>query len=176
MALLSVKRSITALRKRNAIYLTKKRVLPKSQILEPSASCLSLKCGETSINRRKMKRGNNEKWKEFENRVSAKRNKTEKKDMNMLYQRTLLFKECQLFHLEDSRNSSLWTQEILFHLQNLLSFHLKTLKKTCEKYYRAPDHSCDVLASDRGPSCTRVKLVERVKRKKSIFYRIYQCW
>ena len=26
-----------------------------------------------------MKRGNNEKWKEFENRVSAKRNKTEKK-------------------------------------------------------------------------------------------------
>ena len=63
--------------------------------------------------------------------------KRRKKDMNM-YQRTLWFKECKLFHLEDSRNSSLWTQEILFHLQNLRSFHLKILKMPVKNITELP--------------------------------------
>ena len=115
-----------------------------------------------------MKRGNNEKWKEFENRVSAKRNKTEKKGhehvvpTDIMVQRMSAVPSGRLKKFEplDTRDFVPFTEFTELSLENI--------KNACEKYYRAPDHSCDVLASDRGPSCTRV---EQLKGKKVFFIR-----
>ena len=43
---------------------------------------------------------------------------------------------------------------------------IENIKEACKKYYQAPGGSCDILASDRGPSCTKL---EQVKGKKVSF-------
>ena len=48
---------------------------------------------------------------------------------------------------------------------------IENIKEACEKYYQAPEGSCDILASDRGPSCTKL---EQIKGKKSYFIRFLQ--
>ena len=40
---------------------------------------------------------------------------------------------------------------------------IDNIKEACERFYNAPSGSCDVLASDRGPSCTKM---EQLKGKK----------
>ena len=45
---------------------------------------------------------------------------------------------------------------------------MENIKEACEKYYQAPEGSCDILASDRGPSCTKL---EQIKGKKVYFIR-----
>ena len=45
---------------------------------------------------------------------------------------------------------------------------IANIKGACEKYYQAPEGSCDILASDRGPSCTKL---EQIKGKKVYFIR-----
>ena len=44
---------------------------------------------------------------------------------------------------------------------------IENIKEACEKYYQAPEGSCDILASDRGPSCTKL---EQIKGKKGLLY------
>ena len=34
---------------------------------------------------------------------------------------------------------------------------VENIKEACEKFYNAPHGSCDILASDRGPSCTKLE-------------------
>ena len=48
---------------------------------------------------------------------------------------------------------------------------LENIKTACERFYQAPPGSCDVLASDRGPSCTDI---EQVKNKKFYLVRFLQ--
>ena len=43
---------------------------------------------------------------------------------------------------------------------------IANIKEACKKYYQAPEGSCDTLASDRGPSCTKL---EQIKGKKVYF-------
>ena len=45
-------------------------------------------------------------------------------------------------------------------------FTIENIKESCEKYYQAPEGSCDILASDRGPSCTKL---DQIKGKKVHF-------
>lgn len=45
---------------------------------------------------------------------------------------------------------------------------IANIKEACEKCYQAPEGSCDILASDRGPSCTKL---EQIKGKKVYFIR-----
>ena len=45
---------------------------------------------------------------------------------------------------------------------------LENIKITCERHYRLPRNSCDVLVSDRGPSCTHI---EQIKGKKVFLVR-----
>ena len=45
---------------------------------------------------------------------------------------------------------------------------IANIKEACKKYYQAPEGSCDILASDRGPSCTKL---EQIKGKKVYFIR-----
>lgn len=48
---------------------------------------------------------------------------------------------------------------------------LENIKEACERYYNSPENSCDVLASERGPSCTKM---EQVKGKKVYYIRFVQ--
>ena len=48
---------------------------------------------------------------------------------------------------------------------------IENIKEACEKFYQAPDGSCDILASDRGPSCSKL---EQIKAKKVYFIRFLQ--
>ena len=48
---------------------------------------------------------------------------------------------------------------------------IENIKEACEKYYQAPEGSCDILASDRGPSCTKL---EQIKGEKVYFIRFLQ--
>ena len=45
---------------------------------------------------------------------------------------------------------------------------IENIKEACEKYYQAPEGSCDILASDRGPYCTKLEQIKG--KKKSLFY------
>ena len=45
------------------------------------------------------------------------------------------------------------------------------IKKVCECFYNMPENSCDVLASDRGPSRSRL---EQLKGKKFYLVRFLQ--
>ncbi len=45
---------------------------------------------------------------------------------------------------------------------------IENIKKACERFYDMPPGSCDVLASDRGPSCTRI---DQIKGKKLFMVR-----
>ena len=40
---------------------------------------------------------------------------------------------------------------------------IDNIKDACERFYDAPPNTCDILASDRGPSCTKF---EQIKGKK----------
>ena len=46
-------------------------------------------------------------------------------------------------------------------------YTLENIKASCEKHYGKPPGSCDVLASDRGPSCSQI---QRSQRKKVFLY------
>jgi hypothetical protein len=48
---------------------------------------------------------------------------------------------------------------------------IENIKEACEQFYNAPQGTCDILASDRGPSCTKI---EQIKGKKVYFIRFLQ--
>ena len=48
---------------------------------------------------------------------------------------------------------------------------IENIKDACEQFYKAPQGSCDILASDRGPSCSKI---EQIKAKKVYFIRFLQ--
>ena len=48
---------------------------------------------------------------------------------------------------------------------------IDNVKDACEQFYKAPQGSCDILASDRGASCTKN---EQIKGKKVYFIRFLQ--
>ena len=49
--------------------------------------------------------------------------------------------------------------------------NIENIKTACESFYNAPAGSCDILASDRGPSCSTM---EQVKGKKVYLIRFVQ--
>lgn len=44
---------------------------------------------------------------------------------------------------------------------------IENIKEACEKYYKATEDSYDILASDRGPSCSKL---EQIKGKRFTFF------
>ena len=37
---------------------------------------------------------------------------------------------------------------------------IENIKEACEKFYQAPEGSCDILASDRRPSCSKLEQIK----------------
>lgn len=58
----------------------------------------------------------------------------------------------------------------LYHSKTTRSFQSRISKKHVEKFSNASPGSCDILASDRGPSCTKLK---QIQGRKVCFIRFF---
>ena len=110
---------------------------------------------------------NRRKWQKFEEDVATKRKKKDRSNTkdslpsDIMVQRLSPSPSGRLkkFHPLDTREFVSFPNE---------KFNLENIKKACEKHYEMPQGSCDVLASDRGPSCSRL---EQIENKKFYFVR-----
>ena len=113
---------------------------------------------------------NKETWEDFEKRVGLKRtggqNRTEKSNAkvpnDILVQRMSSAASGRLKKYEplDTRDFVPFSEYDELSTENI--------KEACEHFYNAPAGSCDILASDRGPSCTKI---DQIKGKKVYFIR-----
>ena len=58
-----------------------------------------------------------------------------------------LFRECRL----------------LLPFEDYQELNLENIKEACERFYNAPAGSCDILASDRGSSCSKLEEIKGCK-------------
>ena len=116
----------------------------------------------------KRRRGEKEKWEDFEARVGIKRSGEGKKETHKAAPNDILVQR-----MSSTASGRLKKFEPL-DTRDFVPFGdyddltIENIKEACEKYYRAPEGSCDILASDRGPSCTKL---EQIKGKKVYFIR-----
>ena len=106
----------------------------------------------------KRTRGEKERWEDFETRVGIKRSGGGKKETRKAAPNDILVQR-----MSSTASGRLKKFEPL----DTRDFTIENIKESCEKYYQAPEGSCDILASDRGPSCTKL---EQIKGKKGLLY------
>ena len=107
-------------------------------------------------------------WEEFEKRVGAKRHGKGKgerplnvpNDINVQRMSSTPSGRLKKYQPLDTRDY------VPFNEYDELT--VENIKEACESFYNAPTGSCDILASDRGPSCTKM---EQLKGKKVFFVR-----
>ena len=109
-----------------------------------------------------------ETWDSFEKRVGVKRTGTTAKKVGMNVPNDILVQR-----MSPNASGRLKKYEPL-DTRDFIPFDdyeeltIDNVKEACEKFYKAPEGSCDILASDRGPSCTKL---EQLKGKKVYFIR-----
>ena len=114
----------------------------------------------------KRTRGEKERWEDFEARVGIKQSGGGKKEIHKAAPNDILVQR-----MSSTASGRLKKFEPL-DTRDFVPFGeyddltIENIKEACEKYYQAPAGSCDILASDRGPSCTKL---EQVKGKKVYF-------
>ena len=114
----------------------------------------------------KRTRGEKERWEDFEARVGIKRSGGGKKETHKAAPNDILVQR-----MSSTASGRLKKFEPL-DTRDFVPFGeyddltIENIKEACEKYYQAPEGSCDILASDRGPSCTKL---EQIKGKKVYF-------
>ena len=119
----------------------------------------------------KRTRGEKERWEDFEARVGIKRSGGGKKETHKAAPNDILVQR-----MSSTASGRLKKFEPL-DTRDFVPFGeyddltIENIKEACEKYYQAPEGSCDILASDRGPSCTKL---EQIKGKKVYFIRFHQ--
>ena len=119
----------------------------------------------------KWTRGEKERWEDFKARVGIKRSGGGKKETqkatpnNILVQRMSSTASARLEKFEP-----LDTQDFV-PFSEYDDLTIDNIKEACEKYCQALEGSCDILALDRGPSCTKL---EQIKGKKVYFIRFLQ--
>lgn len=109
-----------------------------------------------------------ETWDDFEKRVGMKRTGNDAKKAG-----TKLPNDILVQRMSPTASGRLKKFEPLdtrdfIPFDNYEELTLDNIKDACEKFYKAPEGSCDILASDRGPSCTKL---EQLKGKKVFFIR-----
>ena len=114
----------------------------------------------------KRRKDEKEKWEDFEARVGMKRSggverkkganaKTVSNDILVQRMSRTASGRLKKFEPLDTR--------YFVPLGDYDELTIENIKEACEK----SEGSCDILASDRGPSCTKL---EQIKGKKSLFY------
>lgn len=109
-----------------------------------------------------------ETWDDFEKRVGMKRSGTDAKKAGVNVPNDILVQR-----MSPNASGRLKKYEPLdtrdfIPFEDYEELTLDNIKEACEKFYKAPEGSCDILASDRGPSCTKL---EQLKGKKVYFIR-----
>jgi len=109
----------------------------------------------------------NDEWKKFEDEVAKKRRKKSieaekghlKPPADLMVQRlsSVPFGRLKKYQPIEAREFVPFTFD---------DFTIENVKRACEKHYDMASGSCDVLASDRGPSCSRMQQVQ----SKKVFY------
>ena len=81
-----------------------------------------------------------------------------------------MFRECPCSHPSGrlKKFELLDTRDFVPFGEEYEELSLENIKVACEQFYNAPQGSCDDLATDRGPSCTKT---EQIKGKKVYFIR-----
>ncbi|CAB4028783.1 transient receptor potential cation channel subfamily M member 6-like, partial [Paramuricea clavata] len=120
------------------------------------------------------RRKGKESWEEFERRVGLKRSGEE--DRNRAPEKRALGKipnDILVQRMSTTPSGRLKKYEPLdtrdfVPFSDYEELSIENIKDACEQFYSAPAGSCDILASDRGPSCTKM---EQIKGKKVYFIR-----
>ena len=97
----------------------------------------------------KRRRGEKEKWEDFEARVGIKRSDGKKQGHKAATNDILV-----------QRVSSTASGRDFVPFGDYDDLTIENIKEACEKFYQAPEGSCDILASDRGPSCSKLEQIK----------------
>ena len=116
-----------------------------------------------------MKRTNKDQWKQFEQQVAAKRTGT-KKQSHIVPEDLVVQRMSPIPTGRMEKYEPLDTRDFV-PFTDFYELSLENIKKACERHYRLPRNSCDVLVSDRGPSCTRF---EQIKGKEVFLVRFLE--
>ena len=111
----------------------------------------------------KRTRGEKERWEDFKARVGIKGSGGGKKETHKAAQNDILVQR-----MSSTASGRLKKFEPL-DTRDLVPFSeyddltIENIKEACEKYYQALEGSCDSLALDRGPSCTKLEQMTKPK-------------
>ena len=120
----------------------------------------------------KRTRGEKERWEDFEARVGIKRSGGGKKETHKAAPNDILVQR-----MSSTTSGRLKKFEPL-DTRDFVPFGeyddltIENIKEACKKYYQVPEGSCDILASDRGPSCT--KLEQIIEKRFTLFVSLSQ--
>ena len=111
-----------------------------------------------------------ESWEEFEKRVGNKRKNAKKPGVgkvpsDILVQRMSSTASGRLKKYEP------FDTRAFVPFKDYEELILENIKEACERFYNAAAGSCDLLASDRGPSCSKF---EQIKGHKVFFIRFLE--
>ena len=111
-----------------------------------------------------------ESWEEFEKRVGNKRNNAKKPCVDKVPSNILVQRMSSTASGRLKKYEPLDTRDFV-PFEDDEELNLENIKEACERFYNAPAGSCDVLASDRGPLCSKF---EQIKNRKVLFIRFLE--
>ena len=106
-----------------------------------------------------------ESWEEFEKRVGNKRNNAKKPGAGKVPSYILVQRMSSTASGRLKKYEPLDTRDFV-PFKDYEELNLENIKEACERFYNAPAGSCDLLASDRGSSCSKF---EQIKGRKVFF-------
>jgi hypothetical protein len=113
-----------------------------------------------------------EEWAEFEKRVGLKRTEgREKKSRGVKVPSDILVQRMSSVASGRLKKYEPLDTRDFVPFEDYDELSTDNIKDACERFYNAAQNTCDILASDRGPSCTRF---EQLKGKKVFFIRFLQ--
>ena len=112
----------------------------------------------------------NEAWKQFEERIVEKRNGAGGKNEQASPEVIMVQRMSEIPSGRLKKFEPLEPREFV-PFSEFTCLSLENIKTACEEHYSMPTGTCDVLASNQGPSCTRF---EQIKGKKIYLIRFLQ--
>ena len=111
-----------------------------------------------------------ESWEEFERRVGSKRNNPKKPGVGKVPSDILVQRMSSTASGRLKKYEPLDTRDFV-PFEDYEELNLENIREACKRFYNAPAGSCDILASDRGPSCTKF---EQIKGRKVFLIRFLE--
>ena len=111
--------------------------------------------------KRKRLAAEKESWVEFEKRVRIKRNNAKKPGVGKVSS-DILQRMSSTASGRLEKYEPLNTRDFV-PFEDDEEFNLENIKEACERFYNPPAGSCDLLASDRGPLCSKFEQIKGCK-------------